>query len=126
MIDWFRGRRPWAQLDRIITGLPAHSRYGAALIDNPDVITELLEQEDQDPAGDMSLVGFDPVRSLLTALIDAVNNNTAAVIAAAGADPPDIPPAPRPVTELDRARARQRHTTRQSLADLAMGRTADN
>ncbi|MCW2904695.1 MAG: hypothetical protein JWO67_6960 [Streptosporangiaceae bacterium] len=71
----------------------------------------------------MSLAGFDPIRALLTQLVDAINVNTAATIAAAGADPPTFDPLPRPETELDRARARVRSQARQALTDLFLGRT---
>lgn len=69
----------------------------------------------------MSMAGFGPVESLLTSLLDAVNANTSATIAAAGVDPPKIDPAPRPVTELERARNRLRVKSRESLAALALG-----
>jgi hypothetical protein len=74
----------------------------------------------------MTMAGFDPTRALLTALLDAINQNTAATIAAAGADPPDFPPAPRPVTGLEKARNRARMQDRQALADLVLGRTRNN
>jgi hypothetical protein len=120
LLDWFRGRRPWAQLERLIDGLPAHSRYVAALLDDPDVAADLAEVPTAPRP--MSLVGFDPVVARLTDLIDAVNANTAATIAAAGVDPPTIDPMPRPETELDRARNRVRLEARNMIADMMTGR----
>lgn len=74
----------------------------------------------------MTMAGFDPNRALLTALLDAINQNTAATIAAAGAEPPEFPPAPRPVTGLEKAKNRARMRDRKALADLVLGRTSDN
>jgi hypothetical protein len=91
-------------------------------LDDP-AMAELMADLPEPEGIDMSMAGFDPVRALLTALLDAINQNTAATIAAAGADPPEFLPAPRPVTGVDKARIRSRVKGRQALADLALGRT---
>lgn len=80
----------------------------------------------EQPDRDLSMYGFDPSRALLSALLDAINQNTAATIAAAGADPPEFQPAPRPVTEVDRAKQRLRHESRRGLAALALGKSIDD
>lgn len=120
LLDWFRGHRPWAQLKRFVDRLPAHSRYGAALLEDPEVAEQMAVLDDGDTA-DMTMAGFDPYRSLLSALIDAVNQNTVAVIAVAGGDPPEFAPAPRPVTGLEKARLRVRHQAREAFADALLG-----
>lgn len=109
---------------RLIDRLPPHSRYVAALLDDPDTARQLADLPEPEDSS-LSMAGFDPTRALLSALLDAINNNTAATIAAAGADPPKFDPAPRPVTELDRARNRLRHDTRRALAALALGKSID-
>lgn len=103
-------------------GLPAHSRYVAALLDDEAEAERIAALDDPDDHQRVGLAGYDPHRALLAALIDAVNMNTVATIAAAGAEPPKFEPLPRPETGLDRARARLRAQARQALADLAMGR----
>lgn len=120
LLDYFRGSRPWTQLLRLIDRLPAHSRYVAALLDDPDTAEQIVLHAPPEPP-QMTMAGFGPVESLLTSLLDAVNANTSATIAAAGVDPPKIDPAPRPVTELERARNRLRVKSRESLAALALG-----
>lgn len=106
---------------RLINALPPHSRYFSAMLDDPEVAAAMVDiPEPTSP--ELRMEGFDPHRALLTALLDAINLNTQAVIAAAGADPPKMEPAPRPVTELDRMRNRARHYDRRSLAALALGK----
>lgn len=95
----------------------------SALLDDPDVAEELAQLPESAGVAELSMAGFDPIRSLLTALLDAINQNTAATIAAAGSDPPDFPPAPRPITGLEKARNRVRVEARQALADLMLGRS---
>ncbi|QIS16595.1 hypothetical protein [Nocardia arthritidis] len=54
---------------------------------------------------------------LLLGIIDALQGVQAAVIAAAGADPPAIKPMPRPVTALDTVREELRLRSMQHLID---------
>ncbi|WP_459954886.1 hypothetical protein [Nocardia sp. IFM 10818] len=54
---------------------------------------------------------------LLLTIIDGLQGVQAAVIAAAGADPPQARPMPRPVTALDLVREGQRMKSMQKLID---------
>lgn len=120
MLDWFRGRRPWGQLQRYVDALPAHSRYVAALLDDPDVVEDLALRP-QRPPGPPPLAGFDPMQGLMLQLIDAVNMVTVATIASQGGKPPQFEPMLRPETELDRARNRVRLAAREHLAAMMTG-----
>ncbi len=104
----------------MIDRLPAHSRYGAAVLDDPETAARLAELDD-DADSEMPLAGFDEMRALMSTLIDAVNQNTAATIAAAGTDPPQIPPMPRPVTGVQKARNRLRMESRDAFAAFLTG-----
>ncbi|MFI7001336.1 hypothetical protein [Nocardia sp. NPDC050175] len=54
---------------------------------------------------------------LLLSVIDALQGVQAAVIAAAGADPPSVNPMPRPMTALDQLREERRLRSMQKLID---------
>ncbi|PXX65398.1 hypothetical protein DFR70_104462 [Nocardia tenerifensis] len=54
---------------------------------------------------------------LLLSIIDALQGVQAAVIAAAGADPPQIRPMPRPTSALEIVRDERRDRSMQSLID---------
>jgi len=54
---------------------------------------------------------------LLLSVIDAIQGVQAAVIAAAGVDPPSMRPMPRPATALDEAREQRRMASLQRLID---------
>jgi hypothetical protein len=58
---------------------------------------------------------WSPERAALAEISDKLSTVIAAVIAAAGARPPNIRPTPRPRTAADRLRARRRVETHLSL-----------
>ncbi|MFI5775979.1 hypothetical protein [Nocardia sp. NPDC051570] len=62
---------------------------------------------------------------LLLTIIDGLQGVQAAVIAAAGADPPQAKPMPRPVTAVDRAREGRRMRSMQELIDAFTAPAAD-
>ncbi|MEC3955816.1 hypothetical protein VMT65_22475 [Nocardia sp. CDC153] len=55
---------------------------------------------------------------LLLSIIDGLQGVQAAVIAAAGADPPQVKPMPRPQTALDVVREERRLATMNSIIDI--------
>jgi hypothetical protein len=112
-LDW---RTVWSFKDR----LPRGAHYKAALAMDPDLADKLLEREDdpeftEEPAATPE--GYTTETYLLLSVIDALMGVQAAVIAAAGADPPSIAPMPRPITALDEARERKRMRNMQALID---------
>ncbi|MFC9994575.1 hypothetical protein [Nocardia sp. NPDC127526] len=63
---------------------------------------------------------------LLLSIIDALQGVQAAVIAAAGGDPPRITPMPRPVTAADQVRDEYRDRSMQKLIDQFTASTWEN
>jgi hypothetical protein len=66
---------------------------------------------------------YGPVEERLDALIDAVNQNTATTIAAAGGKPPSVQLRPRPETALERVRHQRRMAAHVALTARLMRRT---
>jgi hypothetical protein len=76
-----------------------------------------LEEDEPQAAEDPTPDGYTLDTYLLLSIIDGLQGVQAAVIAAAGADPPQIRPMPRPVTALDLVREGRRMRAMQSLID---------
>lgn len=74
--DYIAGRRPWAQLDRILERLPRHSHYKAAL-DDDDEYAEIaltldgITQKSSKPR--VPLAGYNEIAIRLDNLFDAIN-----------------------------------------------------
>lgn len=78
------------------------------------------ENEDRDPDREQVEItpeGYTVDTYLLLSVIDAMQGVQAAVIAAAGVDPPRVHPMPRPMTALDAVRERQRRGRINRLID---------
>ncbi|WP_278266217.1 hypothetical protein [Nocardia sp. AG03] len=75
-----------------------------------------LYEEKSEPAGPTP-EGYTIDSYLLLSIIDALQGVQAAVIAAAGGDPPRVTPMPRPVTAVDIARDTKRDESMQNLID---------
>lgn len=108
LLDWFRGRRPWPQLARLIGGLPEGSRYSAAILDDEELAAERLERgEERTGRSTPPLVGETYDRALLRALVSGMGRVEYAVYAAAaGKKRTGSPPKalPGPETAEDRLR----------------------
>lgn len=108
--EFARGDRPWSQFVRLVDRLPAHSRYGAAVREDEDLASQLLElpEEIQSTPFTPSFVGWTPERELLTALTEAVHALHAVTVAAhSDGRVRRVPPLPRPVTAVERVKARR-------------------
>ncbi|KAB2584828.1 hypothetical protein BS297_13475 [Rhodococcus erythropolis] len=81
-----------------------------------------LYEVETDPAGPTP-EGYTIDSYLLLSIIDALQGVQAAVIAAAGGDPPRMTPMPRPVTAVDIVRDAQRDDSMQGLIDQFTGST---
>jgi hypothetical protein len=105
LLDYFRGRRPWRQLLRFLTRMPAHSHYMAALAD--DEATARHAAAARRRSAPMTMAGYDPLVSRMDTLIDCF-----VAAHSTGSTPPRMP---RPVTAMDRLAAgdaRDRHRDR--------------
>jgi hypothetical protein len=108
-LDW---RRVWRIKDR----LPRESHYKAAVAMDRDIaeqIADLPESEEPPTPQGYSLDTY-----LLLTITDCLQAVQAAVIAAAGADPPPVTPMQRPVTALDMVQDERWRTSMQNLIDL--------
>ncbi|WP_435591126.1 hypothetical protein [Nocardia sp. bgisy118] len=116
--DW---RTIWAFKDR----LPHGSQYRSALSMDRELAEQMVtaeeaanlyEDESARPAGPTP-EGYTIDTYLLLSIIDALQGVQAAIIAAAGGDPPAIRPMPRPVTAADQVRDEHRDRSMQNLID---------
>ncbi|WP_405137517.1 hypothetical protein [Nocardia sp. NBC_01388] len=83
---------------------------------DPDLAARLIEvEDDEEPSSTPE--GYTIDTYLLLSVIDALQGVQAAVIAAAGVDPPRMSPMPRPATALDEAREMRRMQSIQTLID---------
>jgi hypothetical protein len=83
------------------------------MLDDDELGEQLLslpEQESRERVAEWSRG-----QETMTQILEAIRGLTAAVIAVAGAKPPHIQPAARPVTSLDRARFRRGMAQHRSL-----------
>ncbi|GAA4845476.1 hypothetical protein GCM10023201_40910 [Actinomycetospora corticicola] len=114
LLDWFRGRRPWPQLLRLMQRLPPESHYKAALLDDEELAEERIaaEQADGERRSSKSkppLVGETQERALLRSIAGALPRIEHAVYAVnapkgkAGRPPTGLP---SPETAEDRVRSR--------------------
>ncbi|WP_405166721.1 hypothetical protein OG203_17445 [Nocardia sp. NBC_01499] len=113
--------------------LPHGSQYRSALAMDRELAEQMLatEQDEADldlyeeadaPSGPTP-EGYTIDSYLLLSIIDALQGVQAAVIAAAGGDPPRLTPMPRPVTAADIVRDAQRDESMQNLIDQFTGST---
>lgn len=111
LLDWFRGRRPWPQLGRILGRLPEGSRYVAAILDDEDLAAERIAAETDAPRrrARPPLVGETAERMLLRGVLSAMlrlEHATYAVNAPKGKAGSPPQPLPGPETAEDRLRER--------------------
>ncbi|MEU4809444.1 hypothetical protein AB0H20_09595 [Nocardia fluminea] len=116
--------------------LPHGSQYRSALAMDQELAEQMLAaeqaedeldlyEEKTEPAGPTP-EGYTIDSYLLLSIIDALQGVQAAVIAAAGGDPPRVSPMPRPVTAVDIARDAQRDESMQNLIDEFTASTWEN
>ncbi|WP_306363377.1 hypothetical protein [Nocardia sp. CC227C] len=127
--DW---RTIWAFKDR----LPHGSHYRAALAMDRELAEQMVAAEEAEATLDLYEEAAQPSGTtpegytidsyLLLSVIDALQGVQAAVIAAAGGDPPTIKPMPRPVTAADIVRDEHRDRSMQRLIDEFTAPTWEN
>lgn len=91
---------------------------------DPELADQLLAlEDDEDPTADERPTpeGYTLDTYLLLSIIDGLQGVQAAVIAAAGADPPSMKPMPRPVTALELVRDERRLASMRKLIDQFTG-----
>lgn len=116
--------RQWRKLLSLIDQLPGTSRLSEAIARDPEHVEQILEaQERAKAAGEAApqgprLVDYTPTVERLDQIIEALQSNTRAVLAAGGAKPNNLPkfvPQPRPVTAYDHVQHQRRLAQHESL-----------
>jgi hypothetical protein len=112
LYDFFTGRRPWAQLERILARLPRHSHYKAAMDNDEDYarVALALSGSDEVRPGPVPLAGYSELAVRMDNIFDAVNalNETLiAVYSSKNRARPRPTRAPRPQTAFQRLRREQ-------------------
>jgi hypothetical protein len=106
-LDWFRGKRPWNQLLRLVGHLPKYSRYWVAYNEDDQVAEVRLRMPA--PSGPPPLAAWGEVEELIATLREefAVVRHTIASVAPGLKTRPKAPkPIPRPVAARQRAERR--------------------
>lgn len=121
--DYFRRRRPWRELQIVLRRLPSSSQYVAARRNDPEYaewVASLPDEAKQSWAPSSS--EWDLLCELTAAVYDRLGELitlTANVNRAKDASAQKPPPRfPRPVTEIDRARARAEARIEDELDNL--------
>ncbi len=105
-MEW-KARR-WRKLLDLIEHLPRHSAYLEAVSEDETIASMLLDRGDESRAPKRRMSEYDAVVETLSTLVDRVGELINAVLASKGVKPRRIPPAPRPVTAMQRLREGRR------------------
>lgn len=112
--DLWRGGLTPRELLNLVDHLPRTSHYQDALAQDDEIheghVTPPPGQPKSPP-----LTEFSPEVEVLTAAVDRLGEVINAVLAAAGGKPKPVRPYPRPVTAVDRRRARERAEVQRDL-----------
>lgn len=129
LLDFFRGSRPWPQLERILARLPRYSHFYAGLMDNDDAVGTLVGDDDGEGRSEFGLRDWTYDRELLSVLINEVRALKAVTVAGITRDKAEQPSMmPFPTTAVDRVRERrrrERHVARVQLMMSDGGEPAD-
>jgi len=108
MAELWKTRR-WRFLLDLIDQLPRHSRYSEAQADDEELADAIIRSSRELPAYKVRLAEFDAVREELMVVSDRLGT----LISMKSGKP--LPPRPRPVTAIERARERQRRNQHEEL-----------
>ena len=102
----------------LLDRLPVNSAYREAMLDDPEVAEALANQpEANGPPQPPGLQEFTPVVAVLADMRDLLQLVHSDLLASGGVKPPPFTPAPRPVTGVQRARARVERARHDELVD---------
>ena len=107
MLDVWRGALSPRTLLNLIDHLPRNSHYAEAMAQDEEVAEGLVDVPAGGP-GSPPLTEFTPEVEAIVAVVDRLGDVVNTLIAANGGKPKPVRPWPRPVTALDRVRARKR------------------
>jgi hypothetical protein len=101
-------QRRWRKLLNVIDHLPRHSALTEAIADDEALAAVLLESPPAKTGARRRMSEYTAEVETLSAAVDRLGELIQVVAATRGAKARRIPPAPRPVTAMDRLRARRR------------------
>lgn len=119
-MEYFRRQRPWWEFTALLQGLPSHSHFVSAQRNDPQVAEWLAAQPERarwvPPPTEWTLG-----HELLAGIFDRLGEQTAVTANVSGrmrqpAQSPDR--FPRPVTAIEKAKARAEARIERELADL--------
>jgi hypothetical protein len=122
--DYFAARRPWAQLERLISRLPRYSHYKAALESDERLAEIALQIEMPNAKPYVPLVGYDETVVRLDNVYDAINNmheTLVAIYSKKGSGRRQPNRAPRPETAQERVKRQKSLQKLDSLEERMIG-----
>lgn len=122
--DYFTSRRPWGQLERLVSRLPRYSHYKAALESDEELAAIALRLAPPEEKARIPLVGYDETVVRLDNVFDAINNLHETVIGVASSKKTSRPRpvrAPRPETAHERVKRAQTRQKLQSIEERMTG-----
>ncbi|MBW8171791.1 hypothetical protein K0651_01845 [Ornithinimicrobium sp. Arc0846-15] len=117
LLDFFRGKHSWEKLLRLIKQIPAHSKYGAARADDPELADHIMSLPASARKWSPPYEDWTPEVSALANIEDQLSHISAQIEAARGGRPSRPKPVPRPVTAVDRAESAARNQRHDELVD---------
>ena len=115
MLDLWRGTLSPRTLLNLIDHLPRTSHFQEAMAQDDEIVDGLVDLPDGQPSPP-PLTEFSPEVELLAAVVDRLGDLGSTIIASNGGKPRNSRPWPRPVTAMDRHRARLRRRAPDELA----------
>ena len=116
LLDWFRGRYRWAKLRRLIRHLGTGTAFWAARAGDEEAAEYYLKSgHEAKGTATPDLVDMTLTNQLLIQLVDLARVQSAKLDAIGGARPEPILPTPRPVTGLQKAKAKIEAEEEQAL-----------
>lgn len=124
LLDFFRARRPWPQLLRLIERLPDHSHYKSAIHNDDELALAQREAERREgkrsgrPSPKVDLRVWTPERAALTDVADILLGIRSSLEAQRTGKRQKTPTMPRPVLAVDRIEQNEvlrRHRDRVAL-----------
>ncbi|MFF5793677.1 hypothetical protein ACFY5D_16650 [Paeniglutamicibacter sp. NPDC012692] len=123
----FKARR-YVHLLALIDGLPAHSRYMEAYLNDEEIATAILDSGQSEASGDYHppLSSWTPELAMLTEIKDTLAASIATQVGVAGGKAKNPKPSPRPVTAIDRIKEQRSREAQQQIVDLFGGKRHSN
>lgn len=104
----------------VVDHLPRNSAYVQALTDDDEWAEQVIDAPQPKAAPSVRLADWSPELEMLTNIYDRLAELIRVQAMAAGGKPKKAPPAPRPLTALDRVRARRRKRQHNRLVSVLL------